>query len=254
MPAAIDITAIEAKTALVRSRIPGVEYVVNPYTGCQHGCSYCYAEFMRKYSHAHGSFDWGAFVEVKANIGALLRHELERKKRKGSVLLASVCDPYQPVEARFGLTRTCIEALLAFGWRVDILTRSPLVTRDTSLLASSPNVSAGFSIPTDDDSVRRVLEPNAPPIPERVEALRHLHAAGISTWVFISPMLPMNPEKLSDMIRPYAGSVLIDSLHYQHKVRRIFEANGWGFALTAAYAAETRSQLTRMLGTIAGCD
>src|SRR4030042_782289 len=102
------ISPITVKTALVKSRIPGVDYVINPYLGCGHGCRFCYAVFMRKYSRQHTNAAWGSFVENKANIVTVLRAELAKKRRPGSAMLSSVCDPYQPVERRYKLTRGCL--------------------------------------------------------------------------------------------------------------------------------------------------
>ena len=150
----MDVIEIEAKSALVRSKIPGVSHVINPYLGCSHGCRYCYAVFMRKYSRAHAQARWGSFVECKGNIVELLRKELARRKKPGSVMLSSVCDPYQPAERRWQLTRGCLEVLREFGWEVEILTRSPLVLRDLDLLTTMPQVSVGFSIGTDNEQVR----------------------------------------------------------------------------------------------------
>lgn len=76
----MDLTEITAKTVLVRSRIPGVDYVINPYLGCGHGCRYCYAAFMRRYARHHAGAPWGSFVEVKVNLAAVLSHELAGKK------------------------------------------------------------------------------------------------------------------------------------------------------------------------------
>ena len=92
----MDITEVTTKSALVRSRIPGVEYVINPYTGCGHGCRYCYAVFMGKYSKQHQNAPWGSYVEAKVNIADVLRSELSRKRKSGRAMLSSVCDPYQP--------------------------------------------------------------------------------------------------------------------------------------------------------------
>ena len=175
----MDIVEIQAKTALVRSGIAGVGYVINPYIGCGHGCLYCYAVFMRKYSRCHAHARWGTFVECKANIVELLQKELRRKKKRSSVMLSSVCDPYQPAERRWKLTRGCLEVLREFGWEAEILTRSPLVTRDLEILKTMPQVSVGFSFGTENEQVRSVLEPGAPPIHSRVRALRELHHAGI---------------------------------------------------------------------------
>ena len=87
----MDISEVTAKSALVRSRIPGVEYVINPYTGCGHGCRYCYAVFMGKYSKAHQHASWGEFVEAKVNIVDVLRSELARKRKTGTAMPAASC-------------------------------------------------------------------------------------------------------------------------------------------------------------------
>jgi DNA repair photolyase len=235
----MDITEITVKSALVRSRIPGVDYVINPYLGCTHGCRYCYAVFMRRYSRGHAVSPWGSFVEVKINLPDILEAELCRKKQPGRALLASVCDPYQPVEARYRLTRKCLEILREHHWGIDILTRSPLVTRDLDILKETPDVSVGFSIPTDDDRVRSILEPQAPPIAARLKALAALHAAGLHTWVFVAPMLPMHPEHLYEAIAPHIDHLMVDRLNYRRQVEAIFRQHGWEYALTEAYARET---------------
>ncbi len=244
----MEITAITARTALVRSKIPGVDYVINPYLGCGHGCRYCYAVFMRKYSRQHQQAPWGTFVEVKVNLPEVLRAELRRKKRPGRALLSSVCDPYQPVEGKYRLTRQCLEILGEYGWGIDILTRSPLVCRDLDILTGLPEVTVGFSIPTDDDRVRKILEPHAPPIGARIAALKKLHDAGLHPWVFIAPMLPMNPARLHELISPYVSRVMLDPLNYRGQVRGLFHSLGWDYALTDAYASETWETLSRLFG------
>ena len=244
----MDVTEITTKTALVRSRIPGVDYVINPYLGCGHGCRYCYAVFMRKYSRQHAGTPWGEFVEAKTNIADVLRDELRRRRRTGTALLSSVCDPYQPAERRYKLTRRCLEALREFGWGIEILTRSPLVTRDIDLLSSSLGASVGLSIPTDDDRVRRIVEPNSPPIGSRIATLKKLREAGIETWAFIGPMLPMNAAALHEMVSPHVSRVLIDALNYRAQVAVLFRREGWDYALTDEYAEETGVELKRLFG------
>jgi DNA repair photolyase len=244
----MDITERDVKTALVRSGIEGVDFVVNPYLGCGHGCRYCYAAFMTRYSRHHARCRWGTFVEVKRNVVDILRSELSRKRSTGTVLMSSVCDPYQPAESRYGLTRQCIEALGEFGWGIDILTRSPLVARDMDLLSCLSSVSVGITISTDIDRVRKILEPKAPSIESRFDAMKKLHDAGLETWAFIGPMLPMNPRNLYEAIGPYVNNVLIDSLNYQDRVRDIFLKNNWGHALTDRHARETADELIRLFG------
>jgi DNA repair photolyase len=244
----MDIDEIQTKSALVKSRIPGVDYVINPYIVCGHICRYCYAVFMRKYSRQHKNAAWGSFVEVKANIVDVLRAELATKRRVGSAMLSSVCDPYQPIERRYKLTRGCLEAMREFGWQIEILTRSPLVTRDIDILKSSLGSSVGLSIPTDDDKVRNILEPNSPPIGSRIVTLQKLREAGIETWAFIGPILPMNPEALHKMVAPYVSSVLISALNYRSQVSSVFRRQGWGYALGNDYQRGTRAELKRLFG------
>jgi DNA repair photolyase len=242
----MDITEITARTILTRSRIPGVDYVINPYLGCGHGCRYCYAAFMRRYARHHAGAPWGTFVEVKINLPQVLTAELRRKKHRGRVLLSSVCDPYQPVEFKYRLTRRALDLLAGCGWGIDILTRSPLVTRDLDLLTAAPGVSVGLSIPTDDDRVRRVLEPQAPPIPARLATLQRLRQAGLSPWVFVAPMLPLNPARLYELIAPYAGEVMLDPLNYRRRISQVYRRQGWDYYLTDAYAQKTREALGRL--------
>jgi DNA repair photolyase len=242
----VHLTEIDVKTALVKSGIPGVEYVINPYLGCGHGCRYCYAAFMARYARRHRGAAWGSFVEAKANLPQVLRGELRRKKRRGRALLASVCDPYQPAEGRWRLTRQCLEILMEFGWGIDILTRSPLVTRDLDLLTAAPGATVGLSIPTDDDRVLQMLEPRAPSIPARVAALNRLHQAGLRPWVFVAPMLPLNPARLYELVAPLVSRLSMDPLNYRHQVRHLFRRQGWDYFLTDDYAAATRAELQRL--------
>ncbi len=243
---ALTAREIEIKSALVRSRIPGVEFVINPYLGCGHGCRYCYAVFMRRYSRHNRESRWGEFVEVKTNIVEVLGAELARKRKTGSVFLSSVCDPYQPLEKRYRLTRGCLELLRNHGWEISILTRSPLVLRDTRLLRSALDCRVGFSVPTDNDRVREKLEPAAPPIPARIEALKRLREEGIRTWAFIAPMLPMDPVRLYRLLAPAVEYVMIDPLNYVSRVEGFFRSQGWGYALSAQYTRQTRQTLQKL--------
>lgn len=242
------VSEIHTRSAMVRSKITGVDFVINPYLGCTHGCSYCYAAFMAKYARLHSGWEWGSFVEVKVNLVDALCTELQKSRKTGRVLLSSVCDPYQPVEKKYELTRQCLIALQEHGRPIEILTRSPLVVRDLDLLTHR-TASVGLSIPTDSDAVRRELEPNAPSIPSRIEALRRLREAGVNTWVFIGPMLPMNPERLHAAVSDYAGHVVIDALNYRGRVRDLFLKNGWRHELTDEYARTTARALETLFGS-----
>ncbi len=191
------VREILCKSALVKSGITGVDFVLNPYTGCEHGCVYCYASFMLRF-RPHPE-PWGAFVDVKVNFAELLRKEL-RRAGDGEIMLSSVTDPYQPVEAEYKITRSCLEALqemqesrndFALGVPpVSILTKSDLVTRDIDILSGMRTVQVGMTITTPDDGLSGLLEPRAPVSSRRFRALENLSKKGIFTWAFAGPLIP----------------------------------------------------------------
>jgi len=121
------VKEILCKSVLSKSGISSVDYAVNPYVGCQHGCVYCYARFMKRFT-GHGE-EWGEFVDVRVNAPQVLTRELSRTA-KGVVLLSSVTDPYQPLEKKYELTRKCLQKLLMYQFPITILTKSTLVLRD----------------------------------------------------------------------------------------------------------------------------
>ncbi len=128
----------------------------------------------------------GGYVDAKVNAPEVLEREL-RQVKKDEVFLSSASDPYQPVEARYRITRRCLEALLKRGFPVSILTRSPLVLRDLDLLARFDWIEVGMSITT--VPIRR-FEPGVPPLSRRIETLRRLHDAGLRTRVSLAPVVP----------------------------------------------------------------
>ncbi|OPX82053.1 MAG: Radical SAM superfamily protein [Pelotomaculum sp. PtaB.Bin013] len=189
-PGGIAVSETICKTALNKTGIPGYQYCLNPYVGCAHACSYCYASFMCRFRGRREP--WGTFVECKINFPAVLERQLKRLGSKGgSILTGSVTDPYQPVEASYCLTRSCLEALASCPLlELGILTKSALVLRDLSLLQKINRCSVGFSITTIDDKAARILEPGASSPGLRLAAARQLIGAGIPVWVFIAPLLP----------------------------------------------------------------
>ncbi|WP_258359639.1 SPL family radical SAM protein [Moorella sulfitireducens] len=194
------------RSALNPSRIPGISYCLNPYTGCSHGCIYCYAGCMARFRGRQEK--WGTFVQVKTNFVEVLAGQLRRPK-KGKVMLASVTDAYQVIESKYGLTRGCLELLSRSGLEVSILTKSDLVLRDAGFLKAMPAAEVGFTITTLDDRLARLLEPGAPPPSRRLAALEKLSAAGIKTWVFVAPVIPGltdAPEDLAAITKAAAGA------------------------------------------------
>ena len=139
------LTEVRCRSILNRSRIPGIDYTVNPYLGCAHGCVYCYARFMVKFASLPAA--WGGFVEVKTNAAEVLRKQIARSPG-GLVSLSTVTDPYQSVEKKYGITREILIELADRGFPVSVLTKSDLVLRDADVLRRFPreDVEVGFSI------------------------------------------------------------------------------------------------------------
>jgi DNA repair photolyase len=164
---------------------------------------------------------WGTFVDVKSNAREVLQRQLRRTTR-GYVMISSVTDPYQPLEQQYGLTRRCLEVLLQNQFSTGILTKSPLVLRDMDLLERFEEIEVGITVTTEDEKIRNIFEPHAPPIDARVEALKKLHDRGIHTYAFIGPLLPQNPEALAKKISPHVDSVLIDRMNYPSKTVNLY--------------------------------
>lgn len=204
------VREIQATAVLSESKV--FDYALNPYTGCEHACTYCYARFMKRFT-GHRE-PWGEFVDAKINAPDLLPRELGRKKR-GTVWVSGVCDPYQPLEVHYELTRRCLEILFEHRWPVTVQTRSPLVVRDIDILSDARDLEVGLSITTADDEIRKLFEPRAPAIAERLEALDRLHKAGVTTFAMIAPMLP-GAEDLGEPLAGKVDHILVDRMNYDH--------------------------------------
>ncbi len=201
---------IYARSILSKSQV--FDYVVNPYVGCQHGCTYCYARFMKRFT-GHKE-PWGEFIDVKINAPDLLQLETD-KRPSGRVWISGVCDPYQPLETAYELTRKCLEILVQYGWPITVQTKSPLVLRDIDLFRRSDKIEVGLSVTSADDEIRKLFEPSAPSIKERIKALEELHLAGIRTYAMIAPMLP-GVEELAAQLSGKMDYVLVDRMNYHY--------------------------------------
>jgi DNA repair photolyase len=227
----LSVKEILAKSILNKSKI--FDYCVNPYTGCQIGCPYCYARlFMRRYS-GHKE-EWGDFVDVKINAPEILKKQLDKAKR-GTVWVSSVCDPYQPLEKKYGLTRKCLVELLNRQFPLNLQTKSALVLRDLDLLSQFKDVEVGFTITTDDEPTARLFEPMASSVQDRIEALREIHSKGIKTFVFLGPILPGNPENLVEKMAGKVDLVYIDRMNYLSSVKNFYIQHGLTEATTEVF-------------------
>jgi len=182
------VNEVKCRSALNKSRIPGTDYSLNPYIGCSHKCQYCYAVFMKKFT-GHTE-PWGDFVDVKVNAADILRDQMKRC-RTGRISIGTACDPYQPLETKFEITRQCLEVLADFkSFGVSVITKSHLAARDIGLFKKIRKIEIGFSITHINPRVTRIFEPGAPNAEKRLEALRVLSQNHIPTWIFIAPVLP----------------------------------------------------------------
>lgn len=204
------IREIKAKSILSKSQV--YDYALNPYVGCQHGCVYCYAKFMKRFTGHREK--WGEFVDIKINAPELLAHEVKRKK-VGRVWISGVCDPYQPLEKRYMITKRCLDILVENGWPFTVQTKSSLVLRDTETLKGANDAEVGFTITTADEKIRRIFEPGAPSSGKRIEALSKLHSEGIKTFAMVAPILP-GAEGLVTALKGKVEYVILDRLNYHY--------------------------------------
>ncbi len=188
----------ECRVALSPSRLPGLDLALNPYTGCSHGCIYCYAPYVLRTPPS----EWGRKVIAKTNISKLLEKEL--KEKHGVIGLGTVTDPYQAAEKEWGLSRKCLIAIKNACAQVSVLTKSGLITRDLDVLKDIDRCEVGITITTDDDRIAQMVEPGAPPPSSRFKALEELNRSGIDTYVMIGPIIP---EIIEARISSFLGKI-----------------------------------------------
>ena len=223
----VKVREVECKSLLNKSGL--ADYTINCYTGCEHGCRYCYARFMMKFT-GHTE-EWGSFVDIKINGPEVLHRQIKRSK-PGSVFVSSVCDGWQPLEKRYQLTRRCIEILLDHRYPITILTKSSLIERDMDLL-SKRNVEFGVTITTLNETLRKTFEPKASPSEERLRVLEIAKRNRINSYVFLGPLIPYlsdTEEELSKTMRAIADIkpdyLYIDRLN-SRPMGRVFDWGVW---------------------------
>jgi DNA repair photolyase len=205
------IKKIKSKTILSKTGLPA-DYVINPYVGCLHACSYCYARFMKRFT-GHRE-PWGQFLDIKINAPELLAKEI-KKKKKGKVMFSSVTDPYLPLEKKYQLTRQCLKILLEYQWPICILTKSSLILRDLDIIKQFKEKEVTMTITTLDPKVQKILEPGASLPQQRVKVLEKFHQVGIRTCVFVAPILPYftDLEALFRVLRGKVDEIWFDDLN-----------------------------------------
>lgn len=192
----VEYVEIQCKTLLNRVSVTSLPFrwSVNPYSGCSHGCVYCYARRYHEYKELDPGVGFERRIFVKVNAVAVLRRELARRTwQRELVAVGTAVDAYQPAEGKYRLTRGILETLAAFATPCSIVTKNTMIVRDIDVLqqlARGPGVSVWFTVTTVDENLARRIEPDTPPPRRRLAALARLAAAGVPAGVLIMPILP----------------------------------------------------------------
>ncbi len=191
----VKVREIKSKTILNKSNLS--DFTLNCYVGCSHRCLYCYARYMKKFKERPE--EWGKFVDVKINAPEILIKEIKKIRLPKEVYMSTVCDGWQPLEAKYQLSRTCLKILLEAGFSVSILTKSSLILRDFDLLSAYKTSSLGMTITTLDSKLKKVLEPYASESQKRINTLREAQKRDIEIWAFLGPLIPGLTDRESNL-------------------------------------------------------
>ncbi len=176
-----------AKIIITKSNLPDSDFVINPYTGCSHGCKYCYARFMKRFTGHEEA--WGDFVDIKINSKDLIPENLEKYKNK-VITFGSVTDPYQEAEKEYQITRSILDKIIDIEAEINILTKSDLVVRDMDILKKFKNLRVAISMANLDNNVIKNFENDSVSPKRRIDAVKKLSENNVYTVLFISPILP----------------------------------------------------------------
>lgn len=207
----LEQTAVSGKkySLYTKSRLPASDYVINPYVGCIHGCLYCYACFMGRFTgHCQ---PWGTYAEPKDYSSM----KLPKVQREKTILVGSVTDAYNPAENHYQKMPGILKALKEYRGHVEILTKSKLILRDLELIRQVPDISVGISLAFCDEADAAILEPRASGVRERLHTLKVLSESGIRTYLFIAPYFPGITD-LSGLIKRtegYVDSICVENLN-----------------------------------------
>ena len=200
--------SIEVNDYLTKSNLPASDYVINPYVGCPHGCKYCYASFMKRFTK-HKE-DWGTFIDIKKCSKKINLKKIEHKR----VFLSSVTDCYNKFEEKYELTKNILEQLVNVDCELSISTKSKLILRDLDLLKKMKNLTVSMSINTLDENFKNDMD-NASSIHDRLKTLKELHKNGIKTVLFMSPIFPYITDfkEIIDISKDYIDEYWFENLN-----------------------------------------
>lgn len=185
---------VKAKEIFTKTKLPGSDWAINQYVGCEHACLYCYAKFISRWRPTNYG-KWGSWMEVKINAPELVKG----KYVDGWVYMSSISDPYPPIEKKLKLTRKILENLDK-RIKFTIQTKSDLVLRDLDLFKKFKTIEIGLTINSFDGESKKIFEPFSPSNKKRVNTLKILKKNKIKTFAFVSPIIP-GLINLKDVIR-----------------------------------------------------
>lgn len=209
------------KDYLNKTKLPYLDYVINPYVGCPNKCLYCYASYMSSFSkHSEA---WGEFIDVKRTSKKINTFKIKNKK----VMISTVTDPYNSCEEKYEITRMIMDQLVKSEAFISVVTKSKLVLRDIDLLKQMKHVEVVISICLLDENLKLKLEPYSSSIKERLETLKELKQNNIKTIVFISPIIPeiTDYKKIIEETKDYTDEYWFDKLN----LRNSFKTNMFNF-------------------------
>ena len=205
-----------AKSVITKSDLPACEFSVNPYTGCEHACKYCYASFMKRFTN-HPE-PWGEFVDVK--MWQPLKNPNKYNGRE--LFIGSVTDPYQPIEEKYRRTRTLLEELQGSGAKLSIATKSDLILRDLDIIKTFPDVRVSWSVNTLDEAFKDDMD-KAVPIKRRLAAMKAFHNAGVRTTCFISPIFPAitDVKAIIAQVKAHCNLIWLENLNLRGSYKAV---------------------------------
>ena len=209
------VKEITVNDYLTKSNLPTSDYVINPYVGCTHGCKYCYASFMKRFT-GHKE-NWGEFIDIKKCDRLIDLNKISGK----NIFLSSVTDCYNEYEKEYRITRNILKQLVNADCNISISTKSKLILRDIDLLKQIKSLTVCMSINTVDEKFRCDMD-KASTIKERMDTLKELHSKGIYTVLFMSPIFPYITEwkDIIDQTKDYIDEYWFENLNLRGSYKK----------------------------------
>lgn len=203
-----EVIETHPKTIINKVVSPDVpmEWSMNPYQGCEHGCVYCYARPTHEFWGYSAGLDFERKILVKKNAAQLLETKLKSKAWQPSpIVLSGNTDCYQPLERKYKITRSCLEVFRKYNHPVGIITKNALIQRDLDILADLQKqnlIHVVMSVTTLDESLRRNLEPRTATVKMRLQTIERLTQIGIPVTVNMAPIIPgLNSSEVFDVLK-----------------------------------------------------